>query len=393
MFIVKFFKAVLRTVVFLAVLAFLAVAVGTIWHEIPYLGSIAGYLSVPYWHWFIITLFALTLLLLIIVGAKRKKKGFWRLAALMCAAAFCLHAYGYFTAVSALNKAGAEISLFSGFSTRDVSGVKIKEAVYTKGEEGDLYLDLYYTEGEESAKKPVYIYIHGGGWAAGDRKGHSYYSKVFAKNGYLAVSIDYDLSDGEHHYWNKTEDELCRALVWLSKNAEKYGADMNNVFVTGDSAGGHLTLELANKINGGVYRVCEGTELPKIRAISVSYPVASPADFYLNTDEFLERFTKPMVEYYTGTDPIESPALINTIEPVNYITAGTPPTMIFAGEADSTVVPDFTYTYASMLEKKGVETLLVKVPFANHAFDNVDGNFASEAYINLTMKWFDSHMK
>ena len=100
-----------------------------------------------------------------------------------------------------------------------------------------------------------------------------------------------------------------------------------------------------------------------------------------------------MVEYYTGTDPIESPALINTIEPVNYITAGTPPTMIFAGEADSTVVPDFTYTYASMLEKKGVETLLVKVPFANHAFDNVDGNFASEAYINLTMKWFDSHMK
>ena len=295
MFIVKFFRFLLRAVVFLADLLFLAVAVGTIWHEIPYLGSIAGYLSVPYWNWFIVTLFALTVVQFIIVCAKRKKKGFWKLVTLMCAAAFCLHAYGYYTAVSSLNRDGADISYLSGFSSRNVSGVEIEEAVYTEGEKGELYLDLYYTEDGKSEKKPVYIYIHGGGWAAGNRKGHSYYSKVFAKQGYLAVNIDYDLSDAEHHYWDKTEDELCRALAWLSENAEKYGADMKNVFLTGDSAGGHLSLELANKINGGTYRVSGGVELPKIKAISVSYPVASPADFYNNSDESIGRYKMPMV--------------------------------------------------------------------------------------------------
>ena len=100
-----------------------------------------------------------------------------------------------------------------------------------------------------------------------------------------------------------------------------------------------------------------------------------------------------MVEYYTGTDPISSPETVNLIEPINFLTEDAPPTLIFVGEADSTVIPDFTYHYAEELRKKGIDTKLVKVPFANHAFDNNDGNFASEAYINLTMKWFEEHRK
>ena len=388
----KFFKYLFRTIIFLADLVFLAFAVGTVWYGIPYLGSIAGYMTVPVWNYCVAVLLAVAVFHFIVLCAKRRKKGFWRLTLLMCAVTVCLHAYAYNTAVTELRSQGADISVFTGFGAdRDVSGVKVDEYVYTKGEKGELSLDVYSAGDAGEEKKPVFVYIHGGGWAAGSRKGHSYYSSVFAKNGFVAVNIDYDLSNAEEHYWDKTEDELCRALAWISENAEKLGADTDRIFLTGDSAGGHLALELGSKINGGVYTEAEGTELPKIRALSVSYPVSSPADFYLNADELLGRYTRPMVEYYTGTDPVSSPELINLIEPINYIGKETPPTLIYVGEADSTVPPAFTYRYAGELEKEGVDVSLVRVPFANHAFDNNDGSFASEAYIDLTMKWFKDH--
>lgn len=39
--------------------------------------------------------------------------------------------------------------------------------------------------------------------------------------------------------------EIFRVLNWVYENREEYGFDCDNVFLTGDSAGGHLVMVYA----------------------------------------------------------------------------------------------------------------------------------------------------
>jgi carboxylesterase type B len=46
-----------------------------------------------------------------------------------------------------------------------------KDVHYKTTAEGALHLDLYYPEKDLTGEYPVVIYTHGGGWAAGDKRG------------------------------------------------------------------------------------------------------------------------------------------------------------------------------------------------------------------------------
>ncbi len=104
------------------------------------------------------------------------------------------------------------------------------------GEKGHL-LDIYYPQGT-TEKLPVIIDIHGGGWMYGYKEINKYFCLKLAQKGFLVASINYRLA-GDVLFDDQIRD-IFSALKWLGNNLKDYPADMNNIFLAGDSAGGHF---------------------------------------------------------------------------------------------------------------------------------------------------------
>ena len=101
-------------------------------------------------------------------------------------------------------------------------------------------LDIF---GQRAAElKPVQIYVHGGYWISNDKKDCSYVAFGFVGAGFLSVVINYDLIPS---VTMAEQVRQCRAAVaWVHAHIREYGGDPEQIYVTGHSAGGHLSVSL-----------------------------------------------------------------------------------------------------------------------------------------------------
>ncbi|GAA5355579.1 hypothetical protein BOVMAS18_07030 [Streptococcus uberis] len=360
-------------------------------YPIPYLGSVANHYTVPYvrlWLPLLAVVFLVSLFL-----ALRHQKSHWHLVnAAIALISFLCGAYIVLSIETNLNHLGADVSFLKSYQAEENPGVSVDVKSYAKSPYGDLKLNVYYTK-NKIKDKPVLIFIHGGGWVAGHRSSHAYYWQSFAKDDYVVFSLDYDLSNRKRHLSDLTEKQLAEGFAWVKKHAKDYGGSTDRLAVTGISAGGNLALELAYKINNGIYKEVGGRPLPKVSAVAASYPVADPQTFYENDDPIKGDTAKAMVLSYFGGRPDQMPEKYAERTPKNAVSTKTPPTLLIAGQRDTLVPQEATYHLSEVLTKHGIPNKLVIIPFTNHAFDRVDGNLGSQAYLHLTKDWFKEQLQ
>jgi arylformamidase len=86
---------------------------------------------------------------------------------------------------------------------------------------------------------PIHIFIHGGYWMLLDKRDFSFVARGLQPAGAAVVVINYALIP------TVDMDEVvrqCRAsIAWVHANAGSFGGDRERIFVSGHSAGGHLT--------------------------------------------------------------------------------------------------------------------------------------------------------
>ena len=91
------------------------------------------------------------------------------------------------------------------------------------------------------------LYFHGGGYCAGSTKTHRHFTSTLARlTGMPVLSVDYRLAP-ENPYPAQIEDAL-RAWDWACANGPDGASPARKVFIAGDSAGGGLTLTLAQAL-------------------------------------------------------------------------------------------------------------------------------------------------
>jgi arylformamidase len=97
-------------------------------------------------------------------------------------------------------------------------------------------LDIYAADRPNGA---VLVYIHGGYWRSGSKEDNCNFAPTFTKRGATVVLVEYDLCP------QVTVTDIVRqtraAIAWVYKNIPNYGGNPAKIFVSGHSAGGHLT--------------------------------------------------------------------------------------------------------------------------------------------------------
>jgi arylformamidase len=109
-----------------------------------------------------------------------------------------------------------------------------------------LSLDVYHYE-NAIVKRPVVVYVHGGGWAIGD-KANSIDNKrnLFESVNYVFVSVNYRLSPANEELaadrikFPVHNNDVADAVKWIFDNIGTYGGDANKIVLLGHSAGAHL---------------------------------------------------------------------------------------------------------------------------------------------------------
>ncbi len=117
-----------------------------------------------------------------------------------------------------------------------------RDIVYDESAPAACTLDTYCVKGTQG-KKPVFFYIHGGGFVAGDKHYRRALARWAANMGYFVVNVNYGLCP--EYRCPTPHRQLVSALNWVGANAEKYGLDLDRMVVSGDSAGGYYSAMLA----------------------------------------------------------------------------------------------------------------------------------------------------
>ena len=86
------------------------------------------------------------------------------------------------------------------------------------------------------------MFIHGGYWRALDKKDFSFLAPTWVDAGVSLAVVNYDLCPRVSV--EEIVQQMLRASRWLWQHAEEYGMDQDRLFVSGHSAGGHLTAML-----------------------------------------------------------------------------------------------------------------------------------------------------
>jgi para-nitrobenzyl esterase len=137
-----------------------------------------------------------------------------------------------------------------------------------KMSEDCLYLNVWTPAASSNEKRPVMVWIHGGGFAIGAPSIENYNGKNLAQKGVIFVSIAYRLGvlGFLAHPELSAENELgisgnyglldqIAGLIWVQNNISAFGGDPENVTIFGESAGGiSVSMLCASPLTKGLFK-------------------------------------------------------------------------------------------------------------------------------------------
>lgn len=117
--------------------------------------------------------------------------------------------------------------------------IRKTDVIYGRVQGSALLADLTYTETERL--KPAIVYVFGGRWRAGsrlDNNGNWERLARWAEAGYFTMTVDHRLVEGSPAP-APYQDALC-AIRWLHAHAAEYSVDEDQIYIIGNSSGGHI---------------------------------------------------------------------------------------------------------------------------------------------------------
>jgi acetyl esterase/lipase len=225
--------------------------------------------------------------------------------------------------------------------------VVVRTLVYgPQGQKADIY---QAAAASAAARRPAVLLIHGGGWSGGGRKEFRDLARGLARQGMVAIAIDYRLVPGAR--WPDPARDVEHAVWWVREHADSLQIDPQRVTAVGGSAGGHLAAWLAttNRVNA------KGTPSRVDRMVSFWGPwdLAAPG---LHDDA-----QNMVAALMAGQPPRDA-------SPLLHIDAESAPALLIHGARDELIPPDQSTRACEALRAVRVECELMLLDGEAHGF-------------------------
>ena len=133
---------------------------------------------------------------------------------------------------------------------------KAIERTYAQKDGEDLKLYIYEPQNDKSTKRPVIIFMHGGGFGVGSphNKDEVKFAKECAQRGFVAVQIGYRLTrkgksfgcdfsaEGKRETFKKAAEDYLDAVTYMIQHKDEFHIDPHKIIAGGSSAGAEAIL-------------------------------------------------------------------------------------------------------------------------------------------------------
>jgi acetyl esterase/lipase len=221
------------------------------------------------------------------------------------------------------------------------------------------------------------VQVYGGAWQRGAPSDNEWFARYFASRGYVVAAIDY--RHAPRWKWPAQRDDVQSALKWIQAHAAEFDGDAARLIMIGRSSGAQLAMATA-------YREPSAS----IRAVVSYYGPVDLVEGWRHPPQPDPLGVRGILETFLGGRPDQVPDRYRDASPITYTSRQLPPTLLIYGKRDHVVEGRFGEQLNRALRKSGTTSILLELPWSEHAFDFIPNGLGGQVSLYYTerfLKW------
>ena len=252
--------------------------------------------------------------------------------------------------------------------------------------------DLYLPADSSKESYGLVVYLHAGGFTAGDKSGDAEMLKWLCSKGYVAAGINYTLrTDTNTASVNSMSEEIRDAIPVIIEEAKRRGYSIDKMAIGGGSAGHTLAMIYA-------YRDVEQAPVPVV----LTFGAVGPASFYQEdwgvfgldkSDEACAAMFTVMSGTEITSQEVADGTYLEKVKPISaadWVTAESPATVVAYGTHDKVQPFLASLRLKSALEENGVDHKYFEAKHSGHGLQN--DSKVSIAWMEAIEEYLDKYM-
>ncbi len=282
---------------------------------------------------------------------------------------------------SSLSNVLSALLIVVWFGCNDTSDPALYEETVYEVPYGDDPLQKFdiYLPANRTSDTKVLIFLHGGGWNAGDKSDYVLPLSGLHGHDFAIANVNYRLADQTAGITlPDLAADVLAAIDYIQLKSNNFVISPDNLILAGHSAGGHLALYTAYHNNAS----------GKIKAvISMAGPADLTDDYFLNTPDL-----NALIENLMGTTYLaDTTGWING-SPVTWVSAAAPPTLLQYCSLDTTVPVVQGDIVNTALTNSGTEHSYTIYPLYGHDMGTIfNGGFLPSDVQNDIINFVDAN--
>lgn len=270
-----------------------------------------------------------------------------------------------------------------------------RDVVYARRSDMDLRVRIIRPDNDIKTLRPCIIFVQGAAWFKQDLDQKLTYLLEFSKRGYVIASVEHRPSTTAT-YPAQIQD-VKSAVRFVRDNAGKFGVDVCNLFIWGDSSGGNMAL--LETLTQDVPELDTPDEYGKqsieINACVAFYPVTDVLRMQEFAPSYMDHIGKdsPTGTLFGHIPVMENPDIVKTVSPIEYVCrekAGkVAPILIVTGNRDNVVPFEQSVIMADKLEDNGYDYKFYKIEGGDHG----SWEFWTPEVSGIVDNFFQDHIK
>lgn len=252
----------------------------------------------------------------------------------------------------------------------DSIGTIYKDISY--GDKESNKFDLYVPKDNSKENYGLIVYLHAGGFTTGDKSDDTAMLQWLCSKGYVAAGINYTLRTDENEASVYSQSvEIKEAMPIVVSEAKKLGYNLNEMAISGGSAGGTLAMLYA-------YRDADKSPIP----VKMMFEAVGPSSFFAEdwdvygldkNSEAAAGLFGIMLGSEIDKDKIGTDELQEIMKPISgyaWVNENSVPSVIAYGKYDK-VCPFKTVSHlVNALEEHQVDYQYFEAPHSGHGLQN-----------------------